>query len=110
MSYAIKFESQGPVGMVYYLEHDFTLPFYWERTTVGYDIYLPTPEKWTAFCDEHNAGSAIERREEIVARLADEVARKEPKGTKVSIGDDGIAFSYEGLWSRTILGKIFGLD
>ena len=37
MGYAVKFESQGPAGMVYYQEHDFTLPFYWERTTVGFD-------------------------------------------------------------------------
>ena len=75
MSYAIKFESQGPAGMVYYKEH--TLPFYWESSTVGFDVYLPNSEKWAAFCDQHNAGSAKERREEIVARLADKVARQE---------------------------------
>ena len=110
MSSEIKFESHGPVGMVYYREHDFTLPFYWERTTVGFDIHLPSSEKWAAFCEEHNAGSAIERREEIVARLADKVARKEAWCAKVSIDDTGITFSYEGSWLRAILQKIFGLD
>lgn len=110
MTYAIKFESQGPAGMVYYQEHDFTLPFYWESTTVGFDVYLPNSEKWAAFCDEHNAGSAIDRREEIVAGLADKIARQEARGAKVSIDDTGITFSYKGSWSRAILRKIFGLD
>ena len=110
MSYTIKFESQGPAGMVHYQERSFSLPFYWESTTVGFDIYLPNSEKWAAFCDEHNAGSAIERRDEIVARLADKVARQEARGANVSIDHTGITFSYKGSWSRAIWRRIFGLD
>lgn len=110
MSYAIKFESHGPAGTVYYREHGFTLPFYWQTSTVGFDVYLPNSEEWAAFCDEHNAGSAIGRREEIVARLANKVARQEARGAKVSIDDTGITFSYEGSWCRAILQKILGLD
>ena len=108
MTYTIKFESQGPAGMVYYQERDSTLPFYWEGTTVGFDVYLPSSEKWAAFCDEHNAASAKDRREEIVGRLANKVARQEARGAKVSIDDTGITFSYEGSWFRALLRKILG--
>lgn len=110
MSYAINFESKGPAGTVYYREHGFTLPFYWQTSTVGFDVYLPTSEEWATFCDEHNARSAIERREEIVARLADRVTRQEARGAKVSIDATGITFSYEGNWCRAILLKILGFD
>jgi len=110
MSHKIRFESEGPAGMVYYSEQDFTLPFYWESTTVGFDVYLPNSEKWSAFCDKHNAPSARVRRGEIVGRLAIEVARQEAKTAKVSIDDNGITFSYEGSWFRAILRKLLGLD
>ena len=109
MGHAIKFESEGPAGMVYYSEQGFTLPFYWQISTVGFDVYLPTSEKWSAFCDEHNAHDAKSRRDEIVDRLASELGRQ-AKHAKVSIDDSGIAFSYEGYWLRTILRKILGLD
>jgi hypothetical protein len=110
MTHAIKFTSEGPAGMVYYSEQDFTLPFYWERGTVGFDVYLRTSEEWLAFCDEHNAEGAKGRRDEIVARLAHEIRRQEARGAKVSIDNRGITFSYEGDWLHRILGKILGVD
>ena len=106
----IKFHSEGPCGMVYYSEQGFTLPFDWQRGTVGYDVYLPTSAEWAGFCDEHKAEVAKDRRDEIVRRLANEIAREEPRYAKVSIDDGGIAVSYEGDWRRAILSKILGLD
>jgi hypothetical protein len=110
MTHAIKFKSEGPAGMVYYSEQDFTLPFYWERGTVGFDVYLPTSEQWFAFCDEHNAEGAKGRRDKIVARLANTITRQEAKCAKVTIDDSGITFSYEGDLLHRIMGKILGVD
>lgn len=110
MTHAIKFKSEGPAGMVYYSEQDFTLPFYWERGTVGFDVYLPTSAEWLAFCDEHNAEGAKGRRDEIVARLAKGIVRQEAYCAKVSIDDSGITFSYESDWLHRIMGKILGVD
>ena len=95
--------------MVYYSEQDFTLPFYWERGTVGFDVYLPTSEQWFLFCDEHNAEGAKGRRDEIVARLANGIARQEAKCAKVTIDGSGITFSYEGHLLHRIMGKIMDL-
>jgi hypothetical protein len=106
----VKLTSEGPFGWVYYSEEKETLRFFWETTTVGFDISLPNSKEWIAFCKESNAPNAKERREEIVLRLAKEVARQEGRGAKVAIDDDGISFSYENNWFHLLLGKIFRLD
>ena len=110
MSHAIKFTSEGPCGWVYYRENEEVLPFFWQTTTVGFDIYLPSPAEWSAFCDEHKAVTAQQRRDETVSRLAQEVKRKQAGRAKVSIDDTGISFSYEGNWFRAVLEKVLGLN
>ena len=95
---------------MYYREDQMVLPFFWQTTTVGFDIYLPSPAEWSAFCDEHEAVTAKQRRDEIVDRLAKEVQRKQAGRAKVSIDDTGISFSYEGSWVRAVLEKVLGLD
>ena len=110
MSYRVKFKSEGPAGTVYYSDDDVTLPFYWETTTVGFDVYLPSSAKWEAFCEEHHAENCKNRRAEIVMRLAQEVARKEARRARMTVDDTGISFSYEGNWFRSLLRKILGLD
>lgn len=110
MSYTVKFTSEGPCGWVYYREDDEVLPFFWQTTTVGFDIILASPAEWSAFCDEHKAVKAKQRRDEIVSRLAKEVKRKQAGRAKVSIDDTGISFSYVGNVFRAILEKVLGLD
>ena len=106
----VKFTSAGPAGYVYYSEDGETLPFDWQRNTVGFDIYLPSSEEWNSFCDEHNAVRARNRRQEIVTRLAQEISRTEAKGSKVTIDGTGISFSYEHSLLRKLMSKILGLD
>ncbi len=110
MSYSVKFKSEGPCGWVYYSEDEETLRFYWETTTVGFDLSLPNLEEWIAFCDKHNARHAKQRRAEIVQHLVQEISRRQGRGAKISIDDNGISFSYEGNWFRSALRKILGLD
>jgi hypothetical protein len=96
--------------MVYYQERDFTLPFYWESTTVGFDVYLQNPDKWAAFCEEHNAGSAIERRDEIVARWQTKSHVKRLGAQRLPSKILESLAHMEGSWFRAILRKILGLD
>ena len=95
---------------MYYREDDEVLPFFWQTTTVGFDVILPSPAEWSVFCDEHNAVKAKQRRDEIVSLLAKEVKRKQAGRAKISIDDTGISFSYEGNVFRAILEKVLGLD
>jgi hypothetical protein len=110
LKYAVKFTRDGPSGWVYYLEGGEALPFDWQMSTVGFDVYLPTSEEWPEFCDKHGALNARSRRDLIVERLTKAIKKQEAGPAKVSIDDNAISFSYEGSWSRAILRKILGLD
>jgi hypothetical protein len=109
MNYEVKFTTKGRGGWVYYIEDGKTLPFDWDITTAGFDIYVPTSEEWTAFCDGHNALQAKDRREEILQRIAEEVRKQKAKTAKVSIDETGISFSFESNWVHRLLNKILGV-
>lgn len=106
--YEVTVKSEGRGGWAYYVEDGYKLPFDWDVTPVGFDVYLPTPEEWFSFCDKHGAVGAKGRRPEIVQRLAEGVRQKRAKSAKVSIDDSGISYSFKGGWLYSLLNKILG--
>ena len=109
MNYEITHTQEDRDGYVYYMEDGVKLPFYWEFMVGGFDIYVPTPEKWDSFCEQHDASRAKGRRQEILQRVAEETHKKKAKGAKVSIDDTGISFSFEGSLINRLLHKILGV-
>jgi len=109
MTYEVKFTTRGRGGYVYYIEDGIELPFDWDITTVGFDIYVYTPDEWDSFCEQHGAYRAKGRRQEILQRVAEEVRKQQAKSAKVTIDDTGISFSFEGNWTHWLLRKILGV-
>jgi len=109
MDYKVDIKRQGRGGTVYYREGETTLPFAWDVTAVGFEVYLTPTAEWNDFCKENNAMQCIERRQQIVERLAEEVRRKKGKKAKITIDDMGISFSFEGDWLHSLVGWILGV-
>ena len=86
-----------------------TLPFDWDITSDGFEVYLPRSAEWNEFCKQNNAMQCIGRREEIVKRLTEEVRRKKAKTAKITIDDMGISFSFEGDWLHSLVSRILGV-
>ncbi len=108
--FEVKLESHGPAGYVYYSENGETLKFDWQRGTKGFDVYLPTPDSWNAFCEKYGAFAAKNRRQEIVTRMAQRIKREHAWCARVMIDDTGITFSYEHSILGKLLRKILGLN
>lgn len=100
---------EGRGGWVYYREDGTTLPFDWDITSDGFEVYLPPSAEWNEFCKENNATQCIGRRQQIVERLAEEVRKKKAKKAKVTIDDLGIGFSFEGDWLHSLISRILGV-
>lgn len=96
VNYEVKVVRDGRGGWVYYRENDATLPFDWDITSDGFEVYLPPPAQWEVFCNQHNATQCIGERALIVKRLVEEVQRKQAKKSKVTIDEMGISFSFTG--------------
>jgi len=109
VNYKVRFVRSGRGGWVYYDEDETTLPFDWDITSDGFEVYLPTSNEWDDFCKQNHATHCIGRRQEIVERLAEEVRRKKARTAKVSIDDQGICFSFEGDWLHSLLRRILGV-
>ncbi|MEN3329808.1 MAG: hypothetical protein V7638_4615 [Acidobacteriota bacterium] len=109
MQYKIKIVRDGRGGWVYYREDGKELPFDWDITSDGFEVYLPPSDEWEAFCKQHDAVEFITRRREIVERLAEEVRRQRAKKAKMTIDDRGIAFSYEGDWLHSLVSRVLGV-
>lgn len=109
MSYKVERTQEGCGGWVYYIEDGVKLPFDWEYSATGFDIYAPSPQEWDTFCARHGAQTAFGRRQEVLQRVAEEVRRKKAKTAKVVIDDAGISFSFKGDPVYTLLRKILGV-
>jgi hypothetical protein len=109
MDYTVEITQEGRGGWVYYLEDGVKLPFDWDFSAIGTDIYVPIPAEWDSFCNEHSSYAARGRRQEILERVAEEVRRKKAKTAKVTIDDTGISFSFEHDWLHRLLSKILGV-
>lgn len=109
MSYEVKIVREGRGGWVYYREHEVTLPFDWDITSDGFEVYLPPSAEWDEFCERNNATHCKGRRQQIVERLAEEVRRKKAQKARVTIDDMGISFSFEGDWLHSLVSRILGV-
>jgi hypothetical protein len=109
MKYEVDIVREGRGGSVYYREDSWTLPFNWDITVDGFEVYVPRPDKWDEFCRRNNAPQGRNRRQEILERVAEEVRRKRAKKAKVTIDDMSIIFSFEGDWLHSLLRRILGV-
>lgn len=109
MNYEVRIVKDGRGGWVYYLEDKAMLPFDWDTTSDGFEVYLPPSNEWDDFCKKNNATNCIGRRQQIIERLAEEVRRKKAKKATVSIDDQGICFSFEGDWLHSLVSRILGV-
>ena len=109
MEYEVDFKTTGRGGWVYYHEDGVTLPFDWDVTPVGFDIYLPVPSEWDAFLNEHNANRLKGRRQVIVERIAKQVNEQKAQTARVAIDDSGISFSFERNWFHNLMRRVLGV-
>ena len=109
MSYDVKIVREGRGGWVYYREDGKTLPFDWDITSDGFEVYLPRSAEWEDFCIQNNATQFSGSRQEIVTRITEEVRRKRAKKAKITTDDMGISFSFKGDWLHTFMNWILGV-
>jgi|SRR5437588_5137888 len=108
MQYRTDFITEGRGGLAYYTEDEKSLSFDWDITSVGFEIYVPSPSEWDEFCEQSDFSQCRGRREEILQRLAEEIRKKKAKTAKVTIDDHGISFSFERDWLHSLLSRILG--
>jgi hypothetical protein len=109
VNYEVKIVREGRGGWVYYREDGVTLPFDWDITNDGFEVYVPRPVEWNEFCKHNNAPQCMDRRQEILERLTEGVRRKKAKKAKVTTDDMGISFSFEGDWLHSLMSRILGV-
>ena len=109
MTYDVNMVRKGRGGWVYYNEDREILPFDWDVTKDGFEIYLPRPVEWDEFCKQNDAMNCMSRRQEIVDRIVEEVRRKKGKKAEVVVDEMGITFSFEGDWLHSLLSRILGV-
>ncbi len=106
LTYEVKIVREGRGGWAYYKEAGISLPFDWDVTSDGFEVYVPTTDEWQEFCRQNNAVQFMSRRDEILERLAEGVRIKKAKKAKVVIDDNGIIFSFEGDWLHSLISRI----
>ena len=94
MNYQVKITQKGRGGWIDYVESEKQLPFGWDFSAIGVEIYVPSPEEWNEYCNEHKADWAKDRRTEILERVAQEVCRQKAKQAKVSIKENWIDIEF----------------
>jgi aspartokinase-like uncharacterized kinase len=109
VKYDVNIIREGRGGWIFYREEDNSLPFDWDITSDGFEVYVPPPSEWDDFCKRNSATQCIGRRQQILERLAEEVRKKKAKKAKVTIDDMGIHFSFEGDWLHSLVNRILGV-
>jgi hypothetical protein len=94
MDYQVEIDSAGRSGNVRYKEEGPPLEFWWEFTMDGAVINVPAAQNWDAYCDRENAGWAKGRRQEIIARLAEETRRQRAPSAKIAFEDEWVVFRF----------------
>lgn len=85
----LEYISEGRGGIIYYLEGDIRLPFYYELgggDCVAY-IDIPEPDRWT-----RSTGLSLDRRKDIISFLAMQAHADQAPSCRVSITDREISF------------------
>jgi hypothetical protein len=89
-AYTIEVDQGQTAGWLFYVEHGQKLPFAWENLKIpGRKIVVPAPSAWEAFCEQHGAPWATSRRDTIVRRLGDGLAKQWYPGGSHNRVDDG---------------------
>jgi len=110
MTYDVKMVREGRGGWVYYREDGQTLPFDWDITGVGFEIYTPRPVEWEEFCKQNNAMNCVGRRQEIVERIVEKIRRRwGNKNAEVVVDEMGISFSFENDWLHSLISRLLGV-
>lgn len=92
--YEVEITTSGRSGDVIYKEQNNALSFWWEFSTKGVMISIPSDEKWKAFCERGNAAWAKERKSEIVNRIAAETKRQKASSSVIGIEDEWINLTF----------------
>jgi len=94
MDYEVEINQTGRGGTINYIEEEKSLPFDWEFSMVGADIFVPTSSEWDSYCEKHLADWAKGRRQEILERLSQEVRKQKVQSAKIKIEDHWIQFTF----------------
>jgi hypothetical protein len=94
MDYRVEIDSAGRAGNVRYWEDGPPLEFWWEFTMDGAAISVPAAQDWDAYCDRTEAGWAKGRRQEILARIAEETRRQRASSAKIAFEEDWIVLRF----------------
>src|SRR5687767_6271032 len=86
-NYTVEIKKDGIGGWVSYGEGRQRLLFEWDFHSHGIEIYTPPPSEWDAFCEEHAARWAKDRRREILERIAQEYCRQKVRKAEWRIED-----------------------
>jgi hypothetical protein len=92
--YNVEITSEGRSGDVIYSEQGNSLSFWWEFSTTGAFISIPSGENWNAFCERENALWAKDRKSEIVSRMAAETRRQKAGSAEIEIEDEWINLKF----------------
>ena len=92
--YEIEITSGGRSGDIIYKEQGDSLSFWWEFSTDGAMISIPSDKKWNAYCEGENAAWATNRKPEIVERMAAETHRQKASSARIEIEDEWIYLKF----------------
>lgn len=92
--YEVEIIDCGRSGDVIYKEQESSMSFWWELSTVGAMISIPSDEMWNAFCERENASWAKDRKAEIVERMASETRRQKAASAVIDIEDEWIHLKF----------------
>jgi hypothetical protein len=93
MNYRVEIDNHGRAGDVRYIEDEQTLTLFWEYVSYGVLISIPNSEEWNDYCKK-NAIWAIDRREEILQRVAEQACLQQAPTAKIEITDEGIELKF----------------
>lgn len=93
--FQVEIEQAGRGGTISYrVGSGKRLAFDWEFSTVGVDIFIPTPKQWEALAGQPRKGWLRGRRQEILARVVEEILRQKAPITAVKIEDSWIELRF----------------
>lgn len=92
--FSVLITDEGRSGTVDYVEGELRLPLWWEFTIDGAWVWAPSPDEWDGYWRAHGAEGAAGRREEILARVADECIRQRAQSAHARVDSDGVTLRF----------------
>jgi hypothetical protein len=88
--YEVEITSVGRSGNVIYKEHGGALRFWWEFSTTGAFVNIPSDKNWDNYCERENSAWGKGRKAVIIERVAAEIRRQKATTSRVEIQDEWI--------------------